>query len=99
MEHRAMREIWKPACVGTKTCMGSARGRREERGTNDRAQHIRESAEYVWEQEGCPEDQAERHWSAAVAVVEAQDVEGENREGRRGTAFKEASHCAPLEAA
>jgi hypothetical protein len=42
---------------------------------NDRDQHIREIDYYLWEQEGCPEDQAERHWSAAVAVVEAQDAE------------------------
>ena len=65
---------------------------------NDRDQHIREIAYYLWEQEGCPEDQAERHWSAAVAVVEAQDAEGENREDPRGTAFKESSISASLEA-
>jgi hypothetical protein len=65
---------------------------------NDRDQHIREIAYYLWEHEGCPEDQAERHWSAAVAVVEAQDAEGENREDPRGTAFKESSISASLEA-
>ena len=66
---------------------------------NDRDQHIREIAYYLWEQEGCPEDQAERHWSAAVAVVEAQDVEGENmEEDPQGTAFKESPISASLEA-
>ena len=47
---------------------------------NDREQRIHEIAYYLWEQEGCPEDQAERHWAAAAAVVEAQDAEGENME-------------------
>ena len=66
---------------------------------NDRHQPIREIAYYLWEQEGCPEDQAERHWSAAVAVVEAADAEGENmEEDPRGAAFKEPPISAPLEA-
>ena len=42
---------------------------------DDRNQRIREIAYYLWEQEGCPESQADRHWAAAVAIVEQQDVE------------------------
>jgi hypothetical protein len=65
----------------------------------DRDQRIREIAYYLWEHEGCPEDQAERHWSAAVAVVGPQDAEAENMEGDpRGAAFKEPPNSAPLEA-
>jgi hypothetical protein len=65
----------------------------------DRDQRIREIAYYLWEQEGCPEDQAERHWSAAVAVVGTQDAEAENmEEDPRGAAFKEPPVSAPLEA-
>jgi Protein of unknown function (DUF2934) len=72
---------------------GLGAGRRWEVSINDRDRHIREIAYYLWEQEGCPEDQAERHWSAAVAVVEAQDADGENmEEDPRGAAFKGAAH-------
>jgi hypothetical protein len=64
----------------------------------DRDQRIREIACYLWEQEGCPEDQAERHWSAALAVVGTQDAEAENmEEDPRGAAFKEPPVSAPLE--
>jgi hypothetical protein len=66
---------------------------------NDKDQRIREIAYDLWEQEGCPEGQAERHWSAAVAVVEARDAEDENmEEDLRGAAFKEPPVSAPLEA-
>ena len=41
----------------------------------DREQRIREIAYSLWEQEGYPEDQAERHWLAAVAIVDAERAE------------------------
>ena len=41
-------------------------------------ERIREMAYYLWEQEGRPENQADRHWAAAVAIVEAQDSAHEN---------------------
>jgi hypothetical protein len=41
-------------------------------------ERIREMAYYLWEQEGRPENQADRHWVAAVAIVEAQDSAHEN---------------------
>ena len=45
---------------------------------DDRDQRIREIAYHLWEQEGYPESQADRHWAAAVAIVEERDAEGGN---------------------
>ena len=45
---------------------------------DDRDQRIREIAYRLWEQEGYPESHADRHWAAAVAIVEEQDAEGAN---------------------
>jgi hypothetical protein len=38
-------------------------------------QRIREIAYFIWEKEGCPEDRAELHWTAAEAIVDGEDVE------------------------
>jgi Protein of unknown function (DUF2934) len=47
----------------------------------DRHDRIRDSAYFLWLEEGCPEDAAERHWLAAEGVVEAEPLEGEHIEG------------------
>ena len=41
---------------------------------NDR---IRESAYFLWLEEGRPEDAAERHWLAAEGLLEDEPLEGE----------------------
>ena len=41
---------------------------------NDR---IRESAYFLWLEEGRPEDAAERHWLAAEGLIEDEPLEGE----------------------
>jgi hypothetical protein len=40
---------------------------------DDREHRIRELAQAIWEQEGRPEGQAERHWLTAEKVVEADE--------------------------
>lgn len=40
---------------------------------NDKEQRIREFAYEIWQTEGCPEGQGERHWEMARKLVEAQD--------------------------
>jgi hypothetical protein len=52
---------------------------------DDRDQRIREIAYHLWEQEGCPQGQADRHWAAAVALVEQQDAERGNSNSENGT--------------
>jgi hypothetical protein len=42
----------------------------------DKERRIREVAHRIWEDEGRPADQAERHWEMAQRVVEAADPEG-----------------------
>ena len=42
---------------------------------DDRDQRIREIAYFLWLEEGCPEGEADRHWAAAEALVNAQDAE------------------------
>ena len=39
----------------------------------DREQRVREIAYFFWVEEGCPEDQADRHWAAAEALVHARE--------------------------
>ncbi len=48
---------------------------------DDRDQQIREIAYFLWLEEGCPEGEADRHWAAAEAVVNAQDAEPANGGG------------------
>lgn len=38
-----------------------------------REQRIRELAHHIWEAEGCPSGQEQRHWYAATRLVEAED--------------------------
>ena len=48
-------------------------------GRNDR---IRESAYFLWLEEGRPEDAAERHWLAAEGLIEDEPLEDETTEGK-----------------
>ena len=41
---------------------------------DDREKRVREIAYFIWEQEGRPEGQADRHWQAAREIVESQDA-------------------------
>ena len=47
----------------------------------DRNDRIRESAYFLWLEEGRPEDAAERHWLAAEGLVEDGPHEGEPIDG------------------
>ena len=51
----------------------------------DRNDRIRESAYFLWLEEGRPEDAAERHWLAAEGLLEDEPLEGEpdRRQGSR----------------
>jgi hypothetical protein len=48
-------------------------------GRNDR---IRESAYFLWLEEGRPEDAAERHWLAAEGLIEDEPLEDEPTGGK-----------------
>ena len=54
----------------------------------DREQRIREIAYGLWEEEGCPEGERERHWFAAEALFNAEEAE---RDEVRGEASSEAA--------
>ena len=41
---------------------------------DDMEKRVREIAYFIWEQEGRPEGQADRHWQAAREIVESQDA-------------------------
>ncbi len=47
----------------------------------DRNDRIREFAYFLWLEEGCPEGQAERHWSAAEALLASDELERKQIEG------------------
>jgi hypothetical protein len=47
----------------------------------DKDQRIRETAFYLWECEGFPEGQAERHWEMAREMIEKEDAERREVEG------------------
>jgi hypothetical protein len=49
--------------------------------TPDRDERIREIAYFLWLDEGCPEGGAERHWSAAEALLESEPLERKRIEG------------------
>jgi Protein of unknown function (DUF2934) len=53
----------------------------EEATMADSDERIREIAYYIWENEGRPEGQADRHWRTAEEIVQAQEAEGTNAEG------------------
>jgi hypothetical protein len=40
----------------------------------DRERRVREVAYSIWESEGRPEGQEERHWALADTIVDAQDA-------------------------
>ena len=48
----------------------------EDRIDDANVQRIRDRAYALWEQEGRPSGQAERHWTQAVAEIAAQDAYG-----------------------
>lgn len=39
-------------------------------------QRVRELAYQIWESEGCPEGQAQRHWEMALSLAEAEQAAG-----------------------
>ena len=64
---------------------------------DDREKRVREIAYFIWEQEGRPEGQADRHWQAAREIVESQDAERKNVEGEPpGDPPAEAEYVTPL---
>jgi hypothetical protein len=52
-------------------------GRLEAAMEDDRQQRIRDIAHRIWEEEGCPDDQEERHWRMAENIVAQEDAERE----------------------
>ena len=48
---------------------------------NGNEQRIREIAFYLWEQEGYPDGQAERHWRMAKEMIEKEDADRREQEG------------------
>jgi hypothetical protein len=48
---------------------------------DDRDKRIAEMAFYLWEQEGCPEGQAERHWYLAKDLIAKEDRQRKDVEG------------------
>ena len=58
----------------------------------DREDRIREIAYFLWLDEGCPEGEAERHWSMAEATVDSEPLERKRLEGEPpGEALSEVS--------
>lgn len=47
----------------------------------DRNDRIREVAYFLWLEDGCPEGQAERHWSTAEALLASDEFERKQIEG------------------
>jgi Protein of unknown function (DUF2934) len=54
------------------------RGRLTENERND-SQRVREIAHRLWQEDGCPEGEALRHWFAAKALFESEEVERDDR--------------------
>lgn len=48
---------------------------------NGNEHRIREVAFSLWEQEGYPDGQAERHWRMAEEMIEKEDAERRDKEG------------------
>ena len=48
---------------------------------NERDQRVREIAYFLWLGEGCPDQEAERHWRAAEAWHDSEDAERKSIEG------------------
>jgi hypothetical protein len=49
--------------------------------TSDRNDRIREIAYFLWLEEGSPDGEAERHWSAAEALLESEPGQRKRIEG------------------
>jgi hypothetical protein len=49
--------------------------------TPDRNDRIRETAYFLWLDEGCPEGGEERHWTTAEALIESEPEERKRIEG------------------
>ena len=47
----------------------------------DRNDRIREIAYFLWLEDGCPEGQAERHWSTVEALLASDEFERKQIEG------------------
>jgi hypothetical protein len=65
-------------------------GRLEAALEDDRQQRIRDIAHRIWEEEGCPGDQEDRHWRMAENIVAEEDAErsGLARQLTQGAAEK-----------
>ncbi len=48
---------------------------------SDRENRIREIAYFIWQEEGRPDGQAERHWRSAQAIVESLEADQKSGEG------------------
>lgn len=70
----------------------------EMRQDHEKDQRIREIAYFLWQEEGCPEDSADRHWAAAVAVANAEDESRGDGEGDPRGEPLEAPNTAPYTA-
>jgi Protein of unknown function (DUF2934) len=49
--------------------------------TPDRNGRLREIAYFLWLDDGCPDGEADRHWSAAEALLDAEPLERKRIEG------------------
>jgi hypothetical protein len=62
----------------------------------DKERRTREIAYFIWEREGRPEGQADRHWQEASRVVEHEDAARENVEGEPQEGERPAEYVTPL---
>jgi DUF2934 family protein len=62
----------------------------------DKEKRIRETAYFIWEREGRPEGQADRHWEEAREIVESEDGERKNVEGEPPEDEHPAEYVTPL---
>lgn len=60
--------------------------------TNEHERRIRELAHHIWESEGCPRGEEERHWQMAERLVEASDL-AQAAKGNSRTAPKTATRA------
>lgn len=61
---------------------GSAVGQ----GRNERYARIRKRAAEIWQEEGCPENQHERHWLLAMRQIDSEDAAVPDRKIARRSA-------------
>ena len=60
----------------------------------DRENRVREIAYLIWEEEGRPDGEAERHWLAAELVWDSEDAERKDVEGEPPGESAEAADAA-----